>query len=69
MNKKQAISYAQITLGIMLSSNFNDELNLQNFELKMKQVFKTYPKYIAVQIAEGKVYAEKNFNFLNKFYY
>ena len=64
MNKKEAICYAQITLDIMQSSDYIEELNLQNFESEMQQVFKIYPKKLAIQIAEGKVYAEKQLQLL-----
>lgn len=66
MNKKEAICYAQITLEKMLSSNFKQELNLQNFELEMKAVFKIYPKNMVLQIAEAKVYAEKQLQLLRE---
>ena len=58
VNKKEAIAYAQITLEIMLSSNSTQELNLQNFGIEMKQVFKIYPRNIISKIADGKLYAE-----------
>lgn len=64
MNKKEAICYAQITLEIMLHSNFKQELNLQNFALTMNRVYKTYPKNIVLLIAEGKVFAEKELKLL-----
>lgn len=66
MNKKEAISYAQITLEKMLSSSFKKELNLQNFEIKMKEAFKIYPRNMVLQIAEAKVYAEKQLQLLRK---
>lgn len=59
MNKKEAIAYAQTTLEIMLSSNYIQELNLQNFGIEMKQVIKLYPRNIILQIANGKLYAER----------
>lgn len=64
MNKEQAICYAQIALEKMISSSFKQEINLQNFELKMKEVFKIYPRNIVLQIAEAKVYAEKQLQLL-----
>lgn len=66
MNQKEAICYAQITLEKMLSSSFKKELNLQNFEIKMKEVFKIYPRNMVFQIAEAKVYAEKQLQLLRK---
>lgn len=66
MNQKEAICYAQITLEKMLSSSFKKELNLQNFEMKMKEVFKIYPRNMVFQIAEAKVYAEKQLQLLRK---
>lgn len=66
MNQKEAICYAQITLEKMLSSSFKKELNLQNFEIKMKEVFKIYPRNMVLQIAEAKIYAEKQLQLLRK---
>ena len=66
MNQKEAISYAQITLEKMLSASFKQELNLQNFEIKMKESFKIYPRNMVLQIAEAKVYAEKELQLLRE---
>ncbi len=66
MNQKEAISYAQITLEKMLSASFKQELNLQNFEIKMKEAFKIYPRNMVLQIAEAKVYAEKELQLLRE---
>lgn len=66
MNKQEAISYAQITLEKMLSASFKQELNLQNFEIKMKEAFKIYPRNMVLQIAEAKVYAEKELQLLRE---
>ena len=66
MNQKVAISYAQITLEKMLSASFKQELNLQNFEIKMKEAFKIYPRNMVLQIAEAKVYAEKELQLLRE---
>ena len=66
MNQKEAISYAQITLEKMLSASFKQELNLQNFEIKMKEAFKIYPRNMVLQIAEAKVYTEKELQLLRE---
>ena len=42
-----------------MRSDFKGELSVENFGLEMKQAFKIYPRSIALNIAEGKVYAEK----------
>jgi len=59
MNKKEAIAYAQITLETMLRSSYTNELNIENFGIEMKQAFKLYPRNIVLNIAEGKIYAER----------
>lgn len=60
MNKKEAVAYAQIALESMLHSTYKQEINLQNFAIEMRQAFKVYPKDIVLNIAESKVFAEKN---------
>lgn len=59
MNKREAIAYGQITFESMMRSYFKGELSVENFGLEMKQAFKIYPRSIVLNIAEGKVYAEK----------
>lgn len=59
MNKREAIAYGQITFESMMNSNFKGKLSVENFGLEMKQAFKIYPRNIVLNIAEGKVYAEK----------
>ena len=59
MNKKEAVAYAQITLETMLHSSYKGELSIKNFGIEMKQAFKLYPRNIVLNIAEGKIYAEK----------
>lgn len=59
MNKKEAVAYGQIALETMLSSAYKEKINLQNFAIEMKQAFKLYPRNIVLQIADGKIYAEK----------
>ncbi len=59
MNKKEAVAYAQITLETMLHSSYKGELNIENFGIEMKQAFKLYPRNIVLNIAEGKIYAER----------
>lgn len=59
MNKKEAVAYAQITLETMLHSNYKGNLSVENFGIEMKQAFKLYPRNIVLNIAEGKIYAER----------
>jgi len=59
MNKKEAIAYGQIALETMLSSNYKGKINILNFGIEMNQAFKLYPRNIVLNIAEGKIYAEK----------
>ncbi len=59
MNKKEAVAYAQITLETMLHPSYKGELSIENFGVEMKQAFKLYPKNMVLNIAEGKIYAEK----------
>lgn len=59
MNKKEAIAYGQIALETMLSSNYKGKINILNFGIEMNQAFKLYPRNIILNIAEGKIYAEK----------
>lgn len=59
MNKKEAVAYAQITLESMLHSNYKGERSIENFGIEMKQAFKLYPRNIVLNIAEGKIYAER----------
>lgn len=59
MNKREAIAYGQITFESMMRSDFKGKLSVENFGLEMKQAFKIYPRNIVLNIAEGKVYAEK----------
>lgn len=57
MNKKNAIAYGKIALDSLLHSTY--KINLENFEVEMKQAFKVYPQNIAIQIANAKIYAER----------
>ena len=59
MNKKEAIAYAQVTLDSMQHSNYKKELTLENFAIEMKQAFKLYSRNIVLNIAEGKIFAER----------
>lgn len=59
MNKKQAIAYGQIALETMLHSTYTGELSLENLGIEMRQAFKLYPLNMVLEIAEGKIYAEK----------
>jgi hypothetical protein len=60
MNKKEAVAYGQIALEMILHSTYKKEINLQNFSMEMRQAFKMYPKNIVLNIAEAKIFAEKN---------
>lgn len=59
MNKKEAVAYAQIALESMLSFNYKQEINIENFGIEMRQAFKVYPRNIVLSIVEGKIYARK----------
>lgn len=50
----------QIALETLLNSTYKGEINLQNFGMEMRQAFKMYPRNIVLNIAESKVFAEKN---------
>ena len=49
----------QIALETMLHSTYKGKINLQNFGMEMRQVFKMYPRNIVLNIAEAKIDAEK----------
>lgn len=59
MNKKEAVAYAQITFESMMRSSYKGELSVENFGVEMRQAFKMYPRNIVLNIAEGKIYAER----------
>ncbi len=59
MNKKEAISYAQVTLNYMQSSKYNGTLNPDTLGIEMKQAFKLYPKNLINTIAEAQSEARK----------
>ena len=59
MNKKQAISYAQIALDYMQSSKYKGEINPVTLGLEMKQAFRLYSKDIIINIAEAQLEARK----------
>lgn len=59
MNKKEAISYAQVTLSHMQSSKYTGKLNPETFGIEMKQTFRTYPRNIIFSIAEAQINASK----------
>ena len=59
MNKKQAISYAQIALNYMQSSKYKGEINHVALGLEMKQAFRLYSRDIIVNIAEAQLEAIK----------
>lgn len=57
--KKRLLHIGQIALETMLNSTYKEELNLHNFEIKMRQAFKMYPRNIVLNIAEAKLSAEQ----------
>ena len=59
MNKKEAISYAQVTLNYMQSSKYTGEINLITLGIEMKQCFKLYPKNLISNIANSEIAALK----------
>ena len=59
MNKKEAVSYAQITLDFMQSSKYKGEITPDTFGVEMRQAFKLYPRDIVLNIAEAQVKARK----------
>lgn len=59
MNKKQAISYAQIALDYMQSSKYKGEINPVTLGLEMKQAFRLYTRDIIVNIAEAQLESRK----------
>ena len=59
MNKKEAVAYAQITLGYMQSSKYNGILNPDTFAMEMRQSFKLYSKDIVVNIANAQINSRK----------
>lgn len=59
MNKKQAISYAQIALDYMQSYKYKGEINPVTLGLEMKQAFRLYTRDIIVNIAEAQLEARK----------
>ena len=58
MNKKQAITYAQIALECMNRENHTN-LSLADLAMNMKSAFRLYNKEMAVIMADAKIYAEK----------
>lgn len=63
MNKKEAVAYAQITLETMLCPSYKGKLNIESFGVEMRQAFKLYPRNIVLNIAEGKIYAERKLKY------
>ena len=59
MNKKEAVSYAQITLNYMQSSKYQEELNPDTLGIEMRQCFKLYPKDLVQTIADAQAEARK----------
>lgn len=58
MRTKQLL-IGQIALEAMLHSSYDKKINLENFEIEMRQAFMMYPKNIVLDIADSKVFAEK----------
>ncbi len=59
MNKKEAVSYAQITLNYMQSSKYHEEINPDTLGVEMRQSFKLYPKNLVQTIADAQAEARK----------
>ncbi len=57
MNKKEAVSYAQVTLDYMQSSKYKGEINPITLGIEMKQCFKLYPKNLIESIANSQDWA------------
>jgi len=58
MNKKEAVSYAQIALDNM-NRVCGTNLSLADLEMNMKSAFRLYDRKMALITADAKVYAEK----------
>lgn len=63
MNKKEAISYAQITLDYMQSSKYTGKLTPETLGIEMNQCFKLYPKDVAIIVSNNIVETEKEISF------
>ena len=61
MNKKTAISYAQIALNYLKSSDNTEEINLENIGKEMDIAFKLYSQSVANLMAKNMVEIEKKF--------
>ena len=57
MNKKEAVSYAQITLNFMQSLQYDREIDAENFGVEMRQAFRLYPRNIVTAIADAQIEA------------
>lgn len=66
MNKKEAVAYAQITLDYMQSSKYTGEINVETFAIEMKQAFRLYPRSLALQLANSKLYAKNRLSILKQ---
>lgn len=58
MNKKEAVSYAQIALDNM-NRVYGTNLSLADLDMNMKSAFRLYDRKMALITADAKVYAEK----------
>lgn len=61
MNKKTAISYAQIALNYLKSPNNSDEITLENIGKEMNAAFKLYSNSVANLMAKNMVEVERDY--------
>ena len=59
MNKKTAISYAQIALNYLQRKDNNIPINLENLEIEMKSAFRLYSNSVANLMAKNMKETEK----------
>ncbi len=62
MTNKEAISYAQVTLNFMQSSQYEGEINAETFGEQMRYAFKLYKRNIICNIAEAQIEATRKLN-------
>ncbi len=61
MNKKTAISYAQIALNYLKSPDNSEEITLENIGKEMNTAFKLYSNSVANLMAKSMVEVERDF--------
>ena len=59
MNKKTAISYAQIALNYLKSPDNTEEITLENIDKEMNTAFKLYSQSVANLMAKNMLETEK----------